>query len=113
MARILDLNDIQGSIMDLTLRDEARTVVHLDFPSEALVRELEAMGPELKKIESGDAQAVDTIYDLAARLINCNLDFFTVTGRELCTKYGMSRVAAIQFFSAYLKFLKDLENEKN
>lgn len=113
MARVLDLNSVQSSIMDLTLQDEARTVVHLDFPTEALVRELEGMSPELKKIEKGDRSSVEIIYDLAARLISCNFDYFKVTGEELRTKYNMGLYSAITFFSAYLDFINDLGNAKN
>lgn len=113
MARVLDLNNVQSSIMDLTLQDDARTVLHLDMPTEALVRELEQMGPELEKIKTGDRSAIDAIYDLAARLINCNFDFITVTAEELQGKYHMSRVAALAFFNAYLGFLNELADQKN
>lgn len=113
MARVLDLNSVQGSIMDLTLQDDARTVVHLDFPSEGLVRELEGLVPELKKMETGDREAVGMIYDLAARLINCNFDYFKVTGEELRVKYRMTLYSAIAFFNAYLEFLGELNNQKN
>lgn len=113
MARVLDLNSVQSSFMDLTLRDDARTVVHLEIPTEELVRELENMGPELKKLETGDRTAVDMIYDLAARLINCNSDFLKVTGQELRTKYGMNLVVTLSFFSAYMGFINELSNQKN
>lgn len=113
MARVLDLNNVQQSFMDLTLQDDARTVVHLDIPQEALVSELQGMGPELEKLKTGDRDSVDMIYDLAARLISCNLDYFTVTGRELREKYGMNLFSAIAFFSAYMGFINELSNQKN
>ena len=113
MARVLDLNCVQSSIMDLTLQDDDRTVLHLDFPTEALVRELEQMGPELKKIESGDRSSVELIYDLAARLISCNFDYIKVTAQELREKYRMNLFSAMTFFSAYLSFINDLGNQKN
>lgn len=113
MARILDLNTVQCSIMDLTLRDADRTVVHLDMPTEALVQEFEAMLPEIQNIEKGDYSAVNKIYDVAAEIINVNLDMFKTTGRELRTKYGMNLMAALQFFNAYTEFLNSLNEEKN
>jgi hypothetical protein len=113
MARILDLNNVQQSFMDLTLQDAAHTVVHLDIPKEALVSELQGMGPDLEKIKKGDRESVDLIYDLAARLINCNLDYFKTTGQELREKYGMNLFSAIAFFSAYLGFINELSNQKN
>lgn len=113
MARVLDLNCVQSSLMDLTLQDENRTVLSLDFPTEALVRELENMSPELAKIEKGDRSAVDMIYDLAARLISCNFDFVKVTAEELRGKYRMNLFSAIQFFNGYLDAINELSNSKN
>lgn len=113
MARVLDLNNIQDSLLDLTLRDAARTVVHLDIPNEALISELENLGPELKKLEAGNRASVDMAYDLAARLINCNFDGFRATGQELRTKYGMHLVATLNFFSGYMSAIDELIKEKN
>lgn len=113
MARVLDLNTVQTSIMDLTLQDEARTVVHLDFPTEGLVQELQALAPEFKKVKTGDRSAVDMIYDLAARLINCNLDYIKVTGQELRDKYRMNLYSLLAFYSAYMDFIRELGNQKN
>ena len=113
MARVLDLNSVQSSLMDLTLQDQGRTMVRLDFPSEELVRDLEALAPELHKLEKGDATATAMAYDLAAKLINCNLDGFQTTGPELRTKYRMNVLAAIIFFGAYLDAINSLEKEKN
>lgn len=113
MAKVLDLNSSSYSIMDLTLQDPERTVVHLDFPSEALVNQLEAMQPELRNIAKGDQTAVLRIYDLAANLINCNLDCFQTTGQELRGRYRMHVLAALQFFSGYLDAIHEIANGKN
>ena len=113
MARVLDFNDIQSSFLDITLRDDARTVVHLDLPVEALVNELENMQGELDKMKAGNKEGVNAIYDLGARLINCNFDYFTATGEELRTKYGMNLVLMMAFFSAYMGGIKELSNAKN
>jgi hypothetical protein len=99
--------------MDLTLRDDAHTVVHLDIPTEALVNELQNMLPELEKIKTGDRSSVDMIYDLAARLINCNSDFIKVTGQELLTKYRMNLLVTLAFFNSYMGFISELNNQKN
>lgn len=113
MPRVLDFNELQSSILDITLRDEARTVVHLDLPSEALINELQNMGPAIENMKTGTQAAVHGIYDLAARLINCNLDYFTTTGDELLRKYGMNLVLILQFFSMYMDCITELSNQKN
>lgn len=113
MARVLDLNAVQTSLMDLTLQDKDHTIVHLDIPTEELVQEFEAMLPELEHLKKGDRTGVNRIYDIAAKLININLDFFTVTGEELRTTYRMNVISAIQFFGAYFDAIDALTNEKN
>lgn len=115
MARVLDLNTVQSSFLDLVLRDKDRTVVHLDPSSEELVRELEALIPELNKLETGDRRAIEMTYELAAKLINYNLDDIKVTAQELMPrgKYHMTLLTIVAFFSAYLDAIKSLENAKN
>lgn len=113
MARVLDLNEVQNSFMDLILRDKDKTTVHLDIPNEGLISELQNMQEDLNRMKTGDRPAVLAIYDLMARLVSCNLDFFTVTSEELPTKYGMNLVLALQFFSAYMDCVEELANRKN
>lgn len=113
MARVLDFNELQSSILDITLRDEGRTVVHLDLPNEALINELQNMGPEIENMKTGTQTAVKAIYDLAARLISCNLDYFQTTGDELLRKYNMNLVLTMQFFSTYMDCIAELSNQKN
>lgn len=113
MARVLDLNAVQDSLMDLTLRDPDHTLVHLDIPTEELIDELQNMQGTLKMMETGTKPAINAIYDLMARLINCNLDFFKVTAAELPTKYHMNLVVSLQFFSAYMQSIEELAAAKN
>ncbi len=113
MPRALDFNEVQSSFLDITLRDEARTVVHLDLPNEGLISELQGMQGELQQMKNGDKSAVSDIYDLGARLISCNFDCFTTTGEELRTKYGMNLVLMLSFFAAYMGYISELNNQKN
>lgn len=113
MARTLDFNELQSSILDITLRDPDRTVVNLDLPNEALVNELENMGPEIENMKTGNRAAIAGIYDLAARLINCNFNYFTTTGDELLRKYNMNLVLIMQFFTTYMDCITELSNQKN
>lgn len=113
MARALDFNDVQSSFWDITLRDADRTVVHLDIPDEATINKLQNMQGDLDMMKTGDKAAVAAIYDLAAMLINCNFDFFKVTGEELQKKYGMNMVLILKFFSMYMDCITELSNQKN
>lgn len=113
MPRALDFNEVQSSFLDITLRDDARTVVHMDLPNEGLIAELQGMQGELQQMKTGNQSAVNDIYDLGARLISCNFDLFQVTGEELRTKYGMNLVLMLTFFAAYMGAINELNNQKN
>lgn len=113
MTRVLDLNTVQNSLMDLTLQDEARTVVHLEIPTERQVRELEGITSELQKMKAGDCNSVDTLFDMAAQLINCNSDYFRVTSDDLKGRYHMTLYSLVAFFSSYMDCIQGLTNQKN
>lgn len=111
----LDLNAVERTTLELTLRDDARTALSLTIPTEGLVNKLQGMGPELAKIQTGDRDAVGMIYELAADLISCNTDFFTVTAEDLRdrSKYRMDLESLLIFFSAYMDFINEVAGQKN
>ena len=113
MNKVLDLNSVQRPTLELTMMDEARTLIRVSTPTEAMVQELQELGPEFNRMKTGDRSAVAAIYDLAARLISCNRDFITVTAEELRSKYRMDLESAIVFFTAYMDFIAAITNEKN
>lgn len=114
MARTLDFNSINRPVLELVMQDEAKTVIKVGTPSEKLVEELQATMPELQNVlSSGDKEAVSLCYDLAARLINCNRSFITVTAEELRDKYHIDFEGLIIFYSAYLDFIQEINNAKN
>ena len=111
---VLDLNTVRLETLDLTLRDDARTTLHVTTPTEALVAELAAVTPEmLTVIRSGDKEGTQSIYDLAARLISCNREGIKITGVELLEKYRMDLESAVVFFSAYMDYIAGVTNQKN
>lgn len=112
-SRVLDLNTAERPTLDLTLQDEARTTLRLKMPTEGLINELQQIGGEVRRLESGDREAIDTIYEMAAKLISCNRDYIKVTAEELRGKYRMDLESAIVFFSDYMGFIEDIKSAKN
>lgn len=110
---VLDFNSAQRPTLELTMMDEARTVLRVKTPPESMIQELQGMQSELRKLETGDAEAVSMIYDLAARLMSQNRDFIKVTVEDLRGKYKMALEDLLLFYNAYLGFINSLANEKN
>lgn len=114
MAKTLDFNKINRPTLQLVMPDEAKTVIKVTTPKESMVEELQAILPELQNIVSaGDAEATRLCYDLAARLINCNRSFITVTAEELRDKYNLDLEGLIVFYSTYIDFVQEINNAKN
>ena len=114
MARTLDFNSINRPVLELVMQDEAKTVIKVSTPSEKLVEELQATMPELQEVlNTGNKDAVALCYDLAARLINCNRSFITVTAEELREKFRIDLESLVIFYSAYLDFIQEINDVKN
>lgn len=114
MNHITDLRLADFPTMVLLL--DGDVVVHINAPTYDMTAELKrsefALGSVLKS-EQNDARKQKAIYDLAAKLINCNDDGFTTTGFELLTRYRWGARAVSKFFEDYKAFIESLENEKN
>ena len=115
----LDFNAINRPVLELTMMDEAKTVITVTAPPEGLIEELQATLPELQSILApGDNAAVDAAYGLAAKLISCNRQNMQVTVEDLKTKYWpkdryTNLLSMTYFVSAYLDFIHEIENAKN
>lgn len=113
MARTLDLNAEQSSLMDVTLKDSDHTVLHLDIPNERTVNELENIRSELQKVKNGDRNGSEVLYDFSARILSINQDFIKVTADELKTKYNMNLINVLTFLGAYMGAINELSDQKN
>lgn len=114
MSKTLDFNSINRPTLELTMSDDARTRIAVSTPNEGLIEELNATLPEMENaLKSGNADTIRIIYDLAARLMNCNRNFVKVTAEELRDKYRMDLDSLIIFYQAYIEFVEDIINLKN
>lgn len=114
MAKTLDFNSIEPRVLELIMRDDNRTRINVSTPTEALVEELQMLAPKLNAlIADKDKANIADIYDLAARLINCNRSDIRVTAEELRDKYRMNLEALLIFFGAYMDFINEITHEKN
>lgn len=114
MARKIDFNSIIKPTIELTLRDEAHTVVHVTTPSAGVVERLQANVDQLRDAVDGtNAEAIKTVFTMAAELINHNLDGIRVTAEELRDKYKLTLFDIVLFVQVYLEFLEEIKNAKN
>lgn len=114
MAKTLDFNTIIRPTLPLVMRDENHTEITVTAPTEALVEELQDIGPELGKILGDNSpQSIEAVYSLAARLISCNRNGLQVTAEDLRGKYKLNLEAMLIFYNVYLDFINEIKNAKN
>lgn len=112
--KMLDFNAVQQPTWPLTLKDDAKTVVHLSTATVELIDRLMAAVPELEAVkETKDGRVIRAIYGLVADLMSVNEDGFTFTAEELPTRYKMSLYDVFLFISGYFDFIKEIQDAKN
>ena len=88
MPKTINFNSINRPYLRLIMQDDAQTTIDVTTPTEAMVEELTATAPELEDVlKTMDANSIRAVYDLAARLISCNLMGLPVT---VCFSVPMS-----------------------
>lgn len=114
MAKTLDFNALKRPTLPLIMQDEQRTKILVSTPTQGLVELMDAVGRDFDSLyESGDAEGIRAAYDLAARLISCNLTGLQVVAEDLRDKYKLNLYDLMLFFGAYNDFLSEIENAKN
>lgn len=114
MAKILDLNALEQPVLEVKLRDENRTVFRLTTPTTKLVERFIAAKAEIGTVaNSKDIESIKKLYELTAELISCNADYITVTAEELRDKYRLTFGDIVTVFTAYLEFVKEINEAKN
>ena len=114
MTKKLDFNALVQPTLELTMKDSARTVIHVEIPTQDLIERLTTAAPELQQaVKTKDATLIRKTYELAADLISCNEEGLQITGDDLLTKYRLKLEDLIVFSSIYLEFIEDIKNAKN
>lgn len=110
----LDFNSLKKPALELTMKDEARTVLHVTAPKTETLERLSRTLPELKDIiNSNDMRGINAIYDLAAELISINEEGKQTAGEQIRAEFGLDLGDLLVFFNAYLDFINEIKSAKN
>ncbi len=98
----------------LRLEMDDETVIRVTVPTVEMVEEFKDALPALLPLLKGEGpESKKALYELAANLINCNLDAERVTVADLINKYDWSVEDLTKFYLDYMAFIEGVENEKN
>lgn len=112
--RVLDFNVERLPALTLVMKDDAQTRIDVTTPTEGLYEELRQVSPKLT-MAAQEPEAVETreLYDLAARLMSCNLQGLRVTAEDLAGKYKFNLEMLILFYGTYARHVADITSIKN
>lgn len=110
---MIDYTQSVRPTMPVKMRDRRGTVLRVTVPSLDTVEDLAAMGDVLEAAADGTAEAVETLYDFAARVLSCNRDHIVVTPEDITSKYDLDVDDLTVFFSDYVDFLNGVTRRKN
>lgn len=112
MGKTIDFRALQKPFLKLIMNDG--TEIRVTTPTADLVENVRANLSELINVLKGEgAEQKKALYDLAARLIDCNLDAVKVSADSLRNEYDWSVEDLTVFYTAYVEFIEEIENAKN
>lgn len=110
----LDFNALEQPVLELTLRDDEKTVVRCSVPTEEMVERLMAVASDMKAVIKDDTGAATReLFAFAAELMNNNADGLTFTAEELRDKYKMKLYDLVIFVKTYFDFIQEINGAKN
>lgn len=93
---------------------DEETIIRVTVPTVDMVEEFKASLPDLLPALKGEGpDTKKALYELAANLINCNLDAERVTVADLINTYDWALEDLTRFYLDYMAFIESIENEKN
>lgn len=114
MLKKLDFNALEKPVLEITLRDEDKTVVRITVPNEDQVERFMALAENVQNLKNDNTgETKKAAFGFIAELMNNNLDEMTFTAESLRDLYGLKLYDALVFVKVYLQFLQELEIAKN
>lgn len=115
MSRSLDFNAIERPTLDVTMRDEAHTVLHISVPTEAFVEEMESLSPTIDKMKKGGntRELFKALFEFFAKVLSHNEDGLEVTADDLRKVYKLTLVDLLALYGEYMAFIEELQSAKN
>ena len=103
-------------VFEVVLGDEAKTVLHIQFPTKAGYERIESIQKRIEdQVDGSFSELSEMLYSLAVEIMSCNVENITFNADELREKYNVSLGYLQAFFEAYTDFINGViaENSKN
>lgn len=113
MSKVLDFTTQKKSYLTVKLNDEKKTVLMIGTPTKGILNEFIAINEKVSDEGGADAEAVNDLYDVCARVMSFNKGGIKITADYLSDSCGFDLEDIMTFFNAYSEFMASITNAKN
>lgn len=113
MAKALNFNNIKKQFLTVTLADDEKTTLLIATPDKRTMSELTVFQDQIESMtDEPDAETMDALYDITARLMSRNKGGKKIT-KEYLESICFDFEDIMIFFRAYKDFLSEIISSKN
>lgn len=113
MAKALNFNNIKKQFLTVILRDDEKTTLLIGTPDKRTMSEFTVFKDQVDAMtDEPDAETMDALYDITARLMSHNKGGKKIT-KEYLESICFDFEDIMYFFRAYIDFLSEIMSSKN
>jgi len=111
MGKTLDFTTRKKEYLTVKLNDEKKTVLMIGTPTKAILNEFIAMNEKIDEDGGADAEAINDLYNVCAKVMSFNKGGIKITSDYLGKFFDIEDVHV--FFNAYMEFMSSVTQTKN
>lgn len=111
MAKTLDFTTRKKEYLTVKLNDDKKTVLMIGTPTKAILSEFIAMNEKIDEDGGADAEAINDLYHVCAKVMSFNKGGIHITSDYLSDFFDIEDVMI--FFNAYSEFMASVTKGKN
>ena len=113
MGKVLDFTKQNKSYLTVKLNDPDKTVLMIGTPTKSILNEFIAINEKVSEDGGADAEAVNDLYNVCAKVMSFNKGGIHISGDYLSDICNFDLEDVMLFFNAYSEHLASITNAKN
>ena len=113
MSRIIDFNKQKKEYLTIKLRDKKQTTLLIGTPTKEILQEFIAIQENIENEGGADAEAINDLYHICAKVMSFNKGGIKITGDYLSKECEFDLEDIYIFYNGYMEFLASVTSAKN
>jgi hypothetical protein len=111
MSNVLDFTTRKKPYLTVKLADEKNTVLMVGSPTKGVLDEFIAINESITDNDGADAEALNDLYRICAKIMSFNKGGIEITPDYLATFFDVDDIT--YFIKGYSSFISSITNSKN